>query len=73
MTEIDQSARSKMDPLDQAKLDLLSVYSINSLAWLYQQANGVDPKQTSLIDELQRIQANMKKIKGDVPNIIKRM
>merc|ERR1712233_22107 len=63
VTEIDQSSRSKMDPWDQAKLDLLSVYSINSLAWLYQVANGVDPKKTSLIDELQRIQANMKKIK----------
>jgi exosome complex protein LRP1 len=68
--EMDQTSRNKLEPVDQAKIDLLSVYSINSLTWLYQITNGIDPKQTSVKDELQRIQANMKKVKGNsLPNI----
>lgn len=62
--ELDQSARNKLSSIDQAKVDLVSVYSINSLTWLYQITNGVDPRKTSLPDELQRIQSNMKKVKG---------
>lgn len=61
--ELDQSARNKLSSIDQAKVDLVSVYSINSLTWLYQITNGVDPRKTSLPDELQRIQSNMKKVK----------
>lgn len=54
MIDMDQSARNKLAPLDQAKIELVSVYSMNSLAWLYQITNGIDPRQTSLPDELKR-------------------
>jgi len=63
---MDQSARNKLSNIDRAKIDLVSVYSINSLTWLYQITNGIDPRKTALPDELQRIQANMKKVKGKI-------
>merc|ERR1712025_355379 len=62
--DMDQSARNKLAPLDQAKIELVSVYSMNSLAWLYQITNGIDPRQTSLPDELKRIQGNMQRVKA---------
>ena len=43
---------------------LLSVYSINSLGWLYHIVNGSNPKDSQIPGELTRIQANMKKVKG---------
>ncbi|CAG5099768.1 Oidioi.mRNA.OKI2018_I69.XSR.g16676.t1.cds [Oikopleura dioica] len=61
LTELSQEEVKKLPPLEQAKLDLLSLYTMNSMAWVYNTVNGVDPKQTALKDELQRVQVSMKK------------
>merc|ERR1712212_1194517 len=47
----------------EAKIDLVSVYSMNALGWLYHIVNGADPKESQLPSELQRISASMKKVK----------
>ena len=64
LTELSQEEIKKLPPLEQAKLDLLSLYTMNSMAWVYNTVNGVDPKQTALKDELQRVQVSMKKAQG---------
>ena len=64
LTELSQEEVKKLPPLEQAKLDLLSLYTMNSMAWVYNTVNGVDPKQTALKDELQRVQVSMKKAQG---------
>lgn len=47
------------------KMASVSVYSINSLAWLYHIVNGSNPKESQIPGELTRIQASMKKVKGN--------
>ncbi|XP_045075436.1 nuclear nucleic acid-binding protein C1D-like, partial [Coregonus clupeaformis] len=37
----------RLDPLEQAKLDLTSAYSLNSLFWTYLVTQGINPKQSS--------------------------
>ena len=64
LTQLSQDEINKLPPLEQAKLDLLSLYTMNSMAWVYNTVNGVDPKQTALKDELQRVQVSMKKVQG---------
>ena len=61
---MDVKARNSLNPLDHAKIDLVSVYSMNALGWLYHIVNGADPKESQLPSELQRISASMKKVKG---------
>merc|ERR1711893_126461 len=60
---MDMKARNSLNPLDHAKIDLVSVYSMNALGWLYHIVNGADPKESQLPSELQRISASMKKVK----------
>ena len=61
---MDAKARNSLNALDHAKIDLVSVYSMNALGWLYHIVNGADPKESQLPAELQRISASMKKVKG---------
>uniref|UniRef100_A0A8P4KU02 Nuclear nucleic acid-binding protein C1D n=1 Tax=Dicentrarchus labrax TaxID=13489 RepID=A0A8P4KU02_DICLA len=42
----------KLDPLDQAKLDLMSAYTLNSLFWMYLVAQGVNPREHGIKQEL---------------------
>ncbi|CAL9687855.1 unnamed protein product [Knipowitschia caucasica] len=53
----------KLDPLDQAKLDLMSVYSLNSLFWMYLVTQGINPREHGIKQELERIRTYMNKVK----------
>ncbi|XP_041803857.1 nuclear nucleic acid-binding protein C1D [Chelmon rostratus] len=53
----------KLDPLDQAKLDLMSSYTLNSLFWMYLVTQGVNPREHGIKQELERIRTYMNKVK----------
>ncbi|KAG9344297.1 hypothetical protein JZ751_010966 [Albula glossodonta] len=53
----------KLDPLEQAKLDLMSAYALNSLFWIYLVTQGVNPKEHGIKQELERIRTYMNKVK----------
>ncbi|NWR87701.1 C1D protein, partial [Furnarius figulus] len=48
----------KLDPLEQAKLDLVSVYTLNSMFWVYLATQGINPKEHP-----ERIRTYMNKVK----------
>ncbi|KAM6956096.1 nuclear nucleic acid-binding protein C1D [Aplochiton taeniatus] len=54
---------TKLDPLDQAKLDLMSVYTLNSLFWMYLVTQGINPKEHGIKQELERIRTYMNRVK----------
>lgn len=53
-----------LTPLDQARFDLTAAYTLNSLMWAYLRTRGVDPKQTQLKSELDRVKSYMDKLKS---------
>ncbi|XP_006783610.1 nuclear nucleic acid-binding protein C1D-like [Neolamprologus brichardi] len=53
----------KLDPLDQAKLDLMSAYTLNSLFWMYLVTQGINPREHGIKQELERIRTYMNKVK----------
>nr|XP_046256939.1 nuclear nucleic acid-binding protein C1D [Scatophagus argus] len=53
----------RLDPLDQAKLDLMSAYTLNSLFWMYLTTQGVNPREHGIKQELERIRTYMNKVK----------
>ncbi|XP_044146758.1 nuclear nucleic acid-binding protein C1D [Bufo gargarizans] len=53
----------KIDPLEQAKLDLASAYTLNSLFWIYLTTQGVNPKEHAVKGELERIRSYMNRVK----------
>uniref|UniRef100_A0A673VZV4 Nuclear nucleic acid-binding protein C1D n=1 Tax=Salmo trutta TaxID=8032 RepID=A0A673VZV4_SALTR len=53
----------KLDPLEQAKLDLMSAYSLNSLFWMYLVTQGINPKEHAIKQELERIRTYMNRVK----------
>ncbi|NWW90056.1 C1D protein, partial [Rhynochetos jubatus] len=53
----------KLEPLEQAKLDLVSVYTLNSMFWVYLATQGINPKEHPVKQELERIRMYMNKIK----------
>ncbi|XP_003963909.1 nuclear nucleic acid-binding protein C1D [Takifugu rubripes] len=53
----------KLNPLDQAKLDLMSVYTLNSLFWMYLVTQGVNPREHGIKQELERIRLCMNRVK----------
>lgn len=53
----------KLDPLDQAKLDLMSAYTLNSLFWMYLVTQGLNPREHGIKQELERIRTYMNKVK----------
>ncbi|XP_068183731.1 nuclear nucleic acid-binding protein C1D [Antennarius striatus] len=55
--------QQKLDPLEQAKLDLMSVYTLNSLFWMYLVTRGVNPREHGIKQELERIRTYMNKVK----------
>ncbi|KAM3606052.1 uncharacterized protein V6R79_009876 [Siganus canaliculatus] len=52
-----------LDPLDQAKLDLMSAYTLNSLFWMYLVTQGINPREHGIKQELERIRTYMNKVK----------
>ncbi|XP_056148066.1 nuclear nucleic acid-binding protein C1D [Lampris incognitus] len=53
----------KLDPLEQAKLDLMSAYALNSLFWMYLVTKGVNPKDHGIKQELERTRTYMNRVK----------
>ncbi|XP_072246719.1 nuclear nucleic acid-binding protein C1D [Leuresthes tenuis] len=53
----------RLDPLDQAKLDLMSAYTLNSLFWMYLVTKGVNPREHGIKQELERIRTYMNRVK----------
>ncbi|XP_067845592.1 nuclear nucleic acid-binding protein C1D [Heptranchias perlo] len=53
----------KLDPLEQAKLDLASAYALNSMFWIYLVTQGINPKEHAVKQELERIRTYMNKVK----------
>ncbi|XP_053315259.1 nuclear nucleic acid-binding protein C1D [Spea bombifrons] len=53
----------RVDPLEQAKLDLVSAYTLNSLFWVYLVTQGVNPKEHPVKEELERIRSYMNRVK----------
>ncbi|KAI5606936.1 nuclear nucleic acid-binding protein C1D, partial [Silurus asotus] len=53
----------KLGALEQAKLDLMSAYALNSLFWMYLVTQGVNPKDHGIKQELERIRTYMNRIK----------
>ncbi|XP_016304997.1 nuclear nucleic acid-binding protein C1D-like [Sinocyclocheilus anshuiensis] len=53
----------QLDPLDRAKLDLMSAYALNSMFWMYLVTQGVNPKDHAIKQELDRIRTYMNKVK----------
>uniref|UniRef100_A0A3Q3B7H8 Nuclear nucleic acid-binding protein C1D n=1 Tax=Kryptolebias marmoratus TaxID=37003 RepID=A0A3Q3B7H8_KRYMA len=53
----------KLDPLEQAKLDLMSVYTLNSLFWMYLVTQGINPREHGIKQELERIRTYMNRVK----------
>ncbi|XP_006260751.1 PREDICTED: nuclear nucleic acid-binding protein C1D [Gavialis gangeticus] len=53
----------KLDPLEQAKLDLVSAYTLNSMFWVYLATQGINPKDHPVKQELERIRTYMNRVK----------
>uniref|UniRef100_A0A6I8RHY6 Nuclear nucleic acid-binding protein C1D n=1 Tax=Xenopus tropicalis TaxID=8364 RepID=A0A6I8RHY6_XENTR len=53
----------KIEPLEQAKLDLVSAYTLNSLFWIYLTTQGINPKEHPVKEELERIRSYMNRVK----------
>ncbi|XP_036608976.1 nuclear nucleic acid-binding protein C1D [Trichosurus vulpecula] len=53
----------KLDPLEQAKLDLVSAYTLNSMFWVYLATQGVNPKEHPVKQEIDRIRIYMNRVK----------
>ncbi|XP_037658690.1 nuclear nucleic acid-binding protein C1D-like [Choloepus didactylus] len=53
----------KLDPLGQEKVDLVSVYTLNSMFWVYLVIQRVNPKDYPVKQELERIRLYMNTFK----------
>lgn len=53
----------KLSPLDRAKVELVGGYTINSLFWMYLNVCGLNPKEHSVKQELDRIRSYMNRVK----------
>uniref|UniRef100_A0A8C6XVT8 Nuclear nucleic acid-binding protein C1D n=1 Tax=Naja naja TaxID=35670 RepID=A0A8C6XVT8_NAJNA len=42
----------KLDPLEQAKIDLVTAYTLNSMFWVYLATQGINPKEHPVKQEL---------------------
>uniref|UniRef100_A0A3B1JGN2 Nuclear nucleic acid-binding protein C1D n=1 Tax=Astyanax mexicanus TaxID=7994 RepID=A0A3B1JGN2_ASTMX len=54
LMSVSKSEHLKLDPLEQAKLDLMSAYTLNSLFWMYLVTQGINPKEHGIKQELVR-------------------
>ncbi|XP_077015393.1 nuclear nucleic acid-binding protein C1D-like [Tamandua tetradactyla] len=53
----------KLNPLEQAKVDLVSAYTLNSMFWIYLATQGVNPKEHPVKQELGRIRVYTNRVK----------
>ncbi|TRY63277.1 hypothetical protein TCAL_04650 [Tigriopus californicus] len=54
---------SHLEPLAQAKLDLVSAFALNSLVWMWMRTQGQDPKESEVKTELDRVKSCMGRLK----------
>ena len=52
-----------MTPVEKAKIELVGLYAMNSLFWMFLNVKGINPKEHDVKRELDRIKANMSRIK----------
>ena len=53
----------KLDPMGRANMDLMSAYAVNSLFWMLLKTMGVNPAETNVKQELDRVKEAMKRMK----------
>lgn len=53
----------KLDPMGRANMDLMSAYALNSLFWMLLKTMGVNPSETNVKQELDRVKDAMKRCK----------
>ncbi|XP_018328200.1 nuclear nucleic acid-binding protein C1D-like [Agrilus planipennis] len=53
----------KLSLYDKVQYDIFTVYSLNTLFWLYLRTNGLDPNENDIKNELSRIKQYMIKAK----------
>jgi exosome complex protein LRP1 len=59
-----QDLQSRIDnPLDSARVDLTTVYTLNSLFWVYLTTKGESPRDHDIMRELSRLKAYMTRLK----------
>ncbi|MCJ8730825.1 hypothetical protein PDJAM_G00188810 [Pangasius djambal] len=63
LMSVSKGDRLKLGPLEQAKLDLMSAYALNSLYWMYLVTQGVNPKDHGIKQELERVRTYMNRVK----------
>lgn len=63
LMSVSKGEHLKLDPLEQAKLDLMSAYTLNSLFWMYLVTQGINPKEHGIKQELERIRTYMNRVK----------
>ncbi|KAF5898775.1 nuclear nucleic acid-binding protein C1D, partial [Clarias magur] len=52
LMSVSKGEHLQLAPLEQAKLDLMSAYALNSLFWMYLVTQGVNPKDHGIKQEL---------------------
>ncbi|XP_040579611.1 nuclear nucleic acid-binding protein C1D [Lepeophtheirus salmonis] len=53
----------ELTPVERARLELVSAFALNSLVWVSLRTKGVNPKDTQLKAELDRIKLGMLRLK----------
>lgn len=58
-----EELKSDLEPLAQAKIDLVSAFALNSLVWMWMRTQGQDPKESEVKTELDRVKSCMVRLK----------
>nr|ACO11481.1 Nuclear nucleic acid-binding protein C1D [Caligus rogercresseyi] len=53
----------QLSPDERARVELVSAFALNSLVWVSLRTKGVNPKDTQLKDELDRVKKGMLRLK----------
>jgi len=68
-----EETQATLAPIDQAKLNIVTAYSINTLYYIYLRTRGMNPNDHPVKQELERVKLYIKKIKelADTPDVPK--
>jgi len=58
-----EETEANADPIQKAKLELMAIFSANSLHWMYLCTRGESPTEHPILDELTRIKKYMDRLK----------
>ena len=56
-------AKNELDALSKAKLDCMSAFAVNSLAWMWLRTKGENPKEAGVPAEMERVKKSMMRLK----------